>query len=84
MKDMFRWQIPVPRALYIKLKMISIEEGKTVCDFTKTEIDSFVNSLVLKVSNTEETRKKQEADATSSTNLTIEENNSIEHSERVF
>ena len=84
MKDVFRWQIPVPRALYIKLKMISIEEGKTVCDFTKTEIDSFVNSLVLKVSNTEETRKKQEADATSSTNLTSEENNSIEHSERVF
>ena len=60
MKDTIRWQVPIPRALYLKLKMTSIEEGKTVCALTKSEIDSFINALVLKVTNTEEIRRQQE------------------------
>lgn len=63
MKDTIRYQVPIKRSVYQELKIESFKEGKQINEFVKPQIEEFENSLIVKLANIKETRKKQEENA---------------------
>lgn len=63
MRDSHKWNLEINRALYIELKKLSLDDGKSINEFCKSAIDSFKNELIKIRDNANFVKKKQMEDA---------------------
>ena len=63
LSEYISWTIPFPRVIKNEIHKIAIDEGKSMNELCRQEIEVFISSLIVKLDNLKKIRAQQQEEA---------------------